>query len=58
MMIEATAPNTDLAHAETRGNIDAPGRVVITEFRVPRSVGREVTEAGMPAFACHERGAH
>ncbi len=57
MMIEATAPNTDHAHAETRANIDTPGHVVVVEFRVPGSVGRELTKAGMPAFGCRERGA-
>lgn len=56
-MTELTAPNTDLAHAETRESIDAPGYVVGVEFRVPRSMEHELAKAGMPDLGCRERGA-
>jgi hypothetical protein len=64
-MNDATAPNTELAYAETHGSvadalnvhIDATGYMLGGEFGVPRSVVRELIKAGVPAFGSRQWGA-
>jgi hypothetical protein len=55
MMIEPTA--TDLAHAETRGNIDAAGDVAGDEFRTPGSAERKLARTEVRALGSFNRGA-